>query len=70
MATQTPTFDFLSTRLFASRPQFLSFRDAAAESSLSERHLRRLYAEGSLVGRKVGKRVLIDRESFEKFLRS
>jgi len=68
-ATQS-TLEFLSARLFPSRKPYLSFRAAAEESSLSERSLRRLHQQGKLEARRVGRRLVIPRESFDQLLQS
>jgi len=68
MATQT--LELISQALFQPRRKFLSFREAAEETSLSERTLRRLHQSGQLDARKVGGRLIISRESLDELLRN
>jgi excisionase family DNA binding protein len=69
-ATQISFLDTLTQRLFSSRKEFMSFREASEQSSLSERTLRRLHQSGQLEARRIGNRLLLTRESFEKLLQS
>lgn len=70
MATQTNSLDLISRALFRpAQRQFLSFREASQETSLSERTLRRLHKQGRLDARKVGSRLVVSRESLETLLR-
>lgn len=68
MATQTTVERLASTLFQPVRKEYLSFREASTETSLSERHLRRLYAQGRLQARRVGRRLLISRESLDNLL--
>jgi len=68
MAAQTQILDRLAQTLFPTRTEFLSFREAATETTLSERTLRRFHKQGRLSARKVGGRLLIERASLEKLL--
>lgn len=59
---------FLASRIFPTRTPFVTFKDASAESTLSESTLRRLAKAGRLQTKAIGGRVLILRESFDSLL--
>ena len=58
----------LAEKLFPSRKQYVSVREVVEETSLSERHVRRLVADGQLETSKVGRRILVLRSSLDSLL--
>ena len=51
------------------KPRLVSLADLAADTGLTERTVRRLVAEGELIGHKVGRRAIrVDLASYEAWL--
>jgi len=62
------TLETLAETLFPPRHEFLSVKDAARQTSVSERTIRRRISSGELQSKKLGSRRLIDRSSLERLL--
>jgi len=69
-AATSPILDRLTQTLFPTRKEYLSFAEAAAETSLSERTLRRYHRQGRLQVQRVGSRRIILRQSLDELLNS
>lgn len=71
MAASTLTaIESLSAALFPQRKTYVSLREAALQTSLSEKTLRRYANEGRLATQKVGRRVLVSQASLDSLLQS
>ena len=62
------TIETLAERLFAVPAEFISVREAAKQTSVSERTIRRHIASGELQSTKLGSRRLIKASSLTELL--
>lgn len=65
----TCTIDVLAESLFLTRKEFVSVRELAKETSVSERTIRRRVASGELQSCKLGSRRLVRRDSLDELLK-
>lgn len=65
----TCTIDVLAESLFPTRKEFVSVRELAKETSVSERTIRRRVASGELQSCKLGSRRLVRRDSLDELLK-
>lgn len=62
------TIETLAERLFAVPAEFISVREAAKQTSVSERTIRRHVASGEIQSCKIGSRRLVKRSSLDNLL--
>jgi len=62
------TIERFANELFPKRCEYVSAKQAARETSLSEKTIRRRIASGELQSTKIGSRRLISRDSLESLL--
>ena len=62
------TIETLAERLFSTPKEFVSVKELAEQTSVSERTIRRRVASGELESYKLGSRRLVRRDSLENLL--